>query len=313
MLHYVFKRLLMIVPVMGVVALAVFSLLYLAPGDPAVVMAGEQATPEQIASIRAALGFDRPFLVQFGQWLWRVLRGDLGVSIFTDQPVLHMIGQRLEPTIGLLLMSLVVSVGAAVPFGVLASWAHGKHMDRAFMVVTVLAFSVPVFVIGYALAYVFATQLKWLPVQGYVPLSDGLGGFLRSLTLPALTLGITYAALISRVTRASMLEVLSQDFIRTAKAKGAMPSRILFQHALKNAAIPVVTIIGIGIAHLIGGAVITESVFAIPGLGRLTLDAILHRDYPVIQGVVLVFSAAYVLVNLVVDLTYTLLDPRITY
>jgi peptide/nickel transport system permease protein len=313
MLAYMLRRVLATIPVMAVVALFVFSLLYIAPGDPAAVIAGDQATPADIARIRASLGLDRPFLVRFGEWAWHIGRGDLGTSIFTNLPVRHMIAQRIEPTLSLMLLTLVLSVTVAIPIGVLAAWKQGTLIDRAVMLLAVLGFSTPVFVVGYLLAYVFALKLGWLPVQGYTPLADGFLPFLRSLILPAVTLGGIYIALIARVTRATMLEVLSQDYIRTAKAKGLGNPAILFVHALKNAAGPIVTVVGLGVAQLIGGAVVTESVFAIPGLGRLTVDAILRRDYPVIQGVVLLFSFVYVLVNLAVDLIYTLFDPRIRY
>lgn len=303
----------MAVPVMGIVAAIVFSLLYLTPGDPALVLAGDHATPESIAKLRVSLGLDQPPYIRFAVWLGQMVRGDLGASIFSGETVTHMIGQRLEPTFSLLLYALVISVAVGLPLGVLAAARHGGIADRLLTSFSAVGFSVPAFVAGYVLAFIFATNLKWLPVQGYVPLAEGFLPFLRNLTLPAVTLSLVYAALIGRITRASMLEVLSEDYIRTAKAKGVAPWRILFRHALQNAAVPVVTIIGIGVATLIGSAVITENVFALPGLGRLTVDAVLHRDYPVIQGVVLLLSAAYVLVNLAVDLCYTLLDPRIRY
>lgn len=313
MLFYLCRRILATIPVITVVALVVFSLLYITPGDPAVVIAGDHATAEDIERIRIAIGLDKPFIVRFGGWFWQVLNGDLGTSIFTNQPVAYVIGQRLGPTFSLLTLSLIISILIAVPLGTVAAWKRGKTADRLFTMVTVSAFSVPVFVVGYLLAFAFASSLRWLPVQGYVPPSDGLGPYLQSLLLPAATLGFAYSALIARVTRASMLDVLSQDYIRTATAKGAPLVRVLFRHALKNAAIPIVTVVGLGLANLIGGSVITENVFAIPGLGRLTLDAILHRDYPVIQGVVLIFSGAYIAVNLLVDIVYTVLDPRIRY
>jgi peptide/nickel transport system permease protein len=313
MLTYAFRRVLATIPVMVVVALFVFSLLYIAPGDPAAIIAGDQATPADVERIRASLGLDRPFLVRFGEWAWHVLHGDLGVSIFTNLPVRLMIEQRIGPTVSLLVFTLVLSVLIAVPLGVIAAWKQGTYIDRLVMIVAVLGFSVPVFVVGYLLAYGFALQLQWLPVQGYHPLSDGLWPYLRNLLLPSFALSLGYIALIARITRATMLEVLSQDYIRTAKSKGVGQRGILYLHALKNAAVPVVTVIGLGVAALIGGAVVTESVFAIPGLGRLTIDAILRRDYPVIQGVILMFSFAYVLVNLGVDLLYTLFDPRIRY
>ena len=252
-------------------------------------------------------------MVRFGEWLWQIIHGDLGTSIFTNLPVSHMIAQRIEPTLSLMLLTIVFSIVVAIPLGVLAAWKHGSWIDSAVMMLAVFGFSTPVFVLGYLLAYFFALQLDWLPVQGFHSLSDGLVPFLRNLTLPTIALGLIFIALLARITRATMLDVLSQDYVRTAKAKGVGQREVLFVHALKNAAVPIITIIGNGVALLIGGAVITESVFAIPGLGRLTVDAILRRDYPVIQGVVLLFSFSYVLVNLAVDLTYTLFDPRIRY
>ena len=301
------------IPVMAIVALFVFSLLYIAPGDPAVVIAGDQASPEDIEKIRTGLGLDRPFVVRFGEWSWSILHFDLGTSMFTGLPVTTLIAQRLEPTLSLMVVTLILAVTIAVPMGVIAAWKAGSWIDRSLMAFAVFGFSVPVFVVGYLLAYVFALELEWFPVQGYTPLSAGFGPWLENLVLPAIALGCVYIALIARITRASMLEVLQQDYIRTARSKGMGQGGILFVHALKNAAVPIVTVIGIGVALLIGGAVVTESVFAIPGLGRLTIDAILRRDYPVIQGIVLLFSFVYVLVNLAVDLIYTLLDPRIRY
>jgi peptide/nickel transport system permease protein len=313
MLAYIARRVLATIPVMGVVALFVFSLLYIAPGDPAAVIAGDQASPADVERIRQNLGLDRPFLIRFGEWVWQILHGDLGTSIFTNLPVTTMIAQRFEPTLSLMTITLFFAVIVAVPIGVLAAWKAGTWIDRIIMAFAVFGFSVPVFVIAYLLAFVFALELEWLPVQGYTPLSEGIWPWLENLILPAIALGCVYIALIARITRAAMLEVLQQDYIRTARAKGVGQRGILFVHALKNASVPIVTVIGIGIALLIGGAVVTESVFAIPGLGRLTVDAILRRDYPLIQGVVLLFSFIYVLVNLAIDLLYTLLDPRIRY
>jgi peptide/nickel transport system permease protein len=313
MFAYIARRVLATIPVMAVVALFVFSLLYIAPGDPAAVIAGDQASPADVERIRENLGLDRPFLVRFGEWLWQILHGDLGTSIFTNLPVTTMIAQRFEPTLSLMAITLCLAIAVAVPVGVLAAWKAGTFIDRAIMAFAVFGFSVPVFVIAYLLAYVFALELEWLPVQGYTPISEGLWPWLENLILPAIALGCVYIALIARITRAAMLEVLQQDYIRTARAKGIGQGGILFVHALKNASVPIVTVIGIGIALLIGGAVVTESVFAIPGLGRLTVDAILRRDYPLIQGLVLLFSFVYVLVNLAIDLLYTLLDPRIRY
>jgi peptide/nickel transport system permease protein len=313
MFAYVIRRILATIPVMLIVAFCVFSLLYIAPGDPAAIIAGDQATPADVERIRASLGLDRPFLVRFGEWFWQILHGDLGTSIFTNLPVSHMIAQRIEPTISLMLLAIVFAVAVAIPLGVLAAWKHGSWIDQAVMVLAVFGFSTPVFVVGYLLAYVFALQFNWLPVQGFNSLSTGIVPFLRNMALPTLALGLVFIALLARITRATMLDVLNQDYVRTAKAKGVGQRAVLFVHALKNAAVPIITVIGNGVALLIGGAVLTESVFAIPGLGRLTLDAILRRDYPVIQGVVLLFSFSYVVVNLLVDLAYTLFDPRIRY
>jgi len=312
-LSYALRRLAATIPVMGVVALFVFSLLYLSPGDPAAVIAGDIATEEDIAKIRAKLGLDQPYLVRFGTWLWALFHGDLGTSIFTGLPVTTLIGQRVEPTLALTLCTLVVAVALAVPLGVVAAARAGSWIDRVVMAISVLGFSVPVFVLAYGLVLLFAVGLEWLPVQGYSSITKGLWPFVQHMILPSVALGITYMALIARITRASMLDVLAQDYVRTAHAKGLAPSAVLTRHALKNAAVPIVTIIGIGIALLIGGVVVTETVFAIPGIGRLTVDAILRRDYPIIQGVTLLFSAIYVLVNLLVDMSYTLFDPRIRY
>ena len=298
---------------MAVVAFVVFSLLYLTPGDPAAILAGDAATDEDIRRIREKLGLDEPFLVRFGGWVWGLLHGDLGTSIFTNLPVTHLIGQRIEPSVALLVCTLTVAVLVAVPLGVIAAAKAGTWVDRAVMAFSVLGFSVPVFVLAYILILTFSIQLDWLPVQGYRNLSEGFWPWLRHLILPSIALGTVYIALIARITRASMLDVLAQDYIRTAQAKGLAPNAVLVGHALKNAAVPIVTIIGIGIALLIGGAIVTETVFAIPGIGRLTVDAILRRDYPIIQGVTLIFSAAYVLVNLAVDLSYMFFDPRIRY
>ncbi|MGD9943528.1 MAG: ABC transporter permease [Burkholderiaceae bacterium] len=313
MIAYAVRRILATLPVMAMVALLVFSLLYVTPGDPAAIIAGEHATAEDIARIRTELGLDRPYLVRFGEWAWQVMHGDLGKSVFSGLPVTHMILQRVEPTVLLMIMTMCVSVTLAVPAGVIAAWRNGSPVDRAITALAVFGFSVPVFVIGYLLAYVFALELGWFPVQGYTPMSESFIDAIRSLTLPAITLGAAYAALIARITRATTLEVLSQDYIRTARAKGLGRFAVLFLHALKNAAVPIVTVVGIGVALLIGGSVAAETVFAIPGLGRMTVDAILRRDYPVIQGVLLLFSFSYVLINLAVDLLYSAFDPRIRY
>ena len=313
MLAEIFRRLAATIPVMVVVALAVFALLHVTPGDPAVIIAGDYATADDIARIRTRLGLDQPFTTQVTLWLGRVARGDLGTSIFSGLPVSTLIGQRAATTAWLTLFAMLISVGVGVPVGVLAAWRRGSWIDRAVMVFAVSGFSMPTFWLGFILVYLFAITARWLPVQGYQPLATGVWPFLSHLVLPAVTLSVVYMALIARMTRASMLGVLAEDYIRTAFAKGVAPRGVMIRHALKNASLPVVTIIGIGFALLIGGAVVTESVFALPGLGRLTVDAIVRRDYPVIQGVLLVVSGVYVLINLVVDVLYVVLDPRIRY
>jgi peptide/nickel transport system permease protein len=313
MLRFLASRLLATIPVLLIVAVAVFLLLRLTPGDPAAVIAGDIATTEQIERIRAGLSLDKPIPVQFGIWFGKVLRGDLGESFFFKMSVAQLIAQRLEPTLALALCTIVLAVLTAVPLGVLAAWRHGRWLDRALMGFSTLGFSIPVFVLGYLLIWLVSLELGWLPVQGYRRLAEGFGPFIRHLILPSVTLAVIYIALIARVTRAAVVEALTEDFVRTARAKGLPERRVLIRHALANAAIPIVTVIGIGLALLIGGVVVTESVFSIPGLGRLTVDAVLARDFPTIQAVILLFSVAYVLVNLLIDLSYLLLDPRIRY
>jgi peptide/nickel transport system permease protein len=313
MLSYILRRLAATIPVMFIVAIFVFLMLRLTPGDPAAIIAGDNANAEQVALIRSRLGLDQPILSQFLIWLGNILRGDFGESFFFKKTVAELILGRLEPTLALSLCTITIAVVVAVPLGVLAAYKQGTWIDSIVMGFSVLGFSVPVFVIGYLLIYIFAIKLNWLPVQGYQPISAGFGGFLQRLILPSVTLSVIYIALIARMTRASVLEVLGEDYIRTARAKGQVEVKVLFRHALKNAAVPIITVIGLGIALLIGGVVVTESVFTIPGLGRLTVDAVLARDYPTIQAVILLFSFVYVLINLAVDLVYTLFDPRIRY
>jgi peptide/nickel transport system permease protein len=313
MFRYILRRVLATIPVMGVVAIFVFLMLRLSPGDPAAVIAGDYATSDDIALIREKLGLADPIIVQFWRWIGQIVTGDLGISIFTNLPVTTLIGQRLEPTLMLALTTLTFSVIVAVPLGTIAAWKAGGWLDRGIMVFAVAGFSIPVFVLGYMLFYVIALKGGLLPVQGYRPIGDGLGPFLAHIALPTLTLSMIYIALIARITRASVIEVLQEDYIRTARAKGQSEPLVLLRHALANAAVPIVTVIGLGVALLIGGVVVTESVYNIPGLGRLVLDAVLKRDYPIIQGLILLFSFVYILVNLVVDLLYTILDPRIRY
>ena len=313
MFGYILRRLVATIPVMGVVAVLVFLMLRLTPTDPAAIIAGDNANSEQVAEIRKRLGLDQPIHRQFVIWANRTLHGDFGESFFFKKQVAELIADRLEPTLSLAVMTISLAVLIAVPLGVLAAYRHGGWLDRIVMGFSVLGFSVPVFVIGYALIYVFAIELAWLPVQGYQRISLGIGGWLERLILPAVTLSVIYVALIARITRTSMLEVMNEDYIRTARAKGQTERKVLVRHALANAAVPIVTVVGLGVALLIGGVVVTESVYTIPGLGRLTVDAVLARDYPTIQAVILLFSLSYVLINLVVDVTYTFFDPRIRY
>ena len=311
--QYVARRLVATIPVMAVVAILVFLLLRLTTGDPAAIIAGDNATAQDVAAVRAKLGLDRPIAQQFVIWLRNMARGDLGESFFFKKQVSELILDRVEPTVALSLCTIVLAVILAVPLGIIAAYRRGTWVDRFVMGLSVTGFSVPAFVIGYTLIYVFAIQFGWLPVQGYQRIRQGLGGFLERLILPSLTLSAIYVALIARITRGSVLEVMGADYVRTARAKGVADLFVLLRHVLRNAAVPIVTVVGLGIAVLIGGVVVTESVFSIPGLGRLTVDAVLARDYPTVQAVVLLFSLVYVLINLIVDLTYTVLDPRIRY
>ncbi|GHC94933.1 peptide ABC transporter [Pseudorhodoferax aquiterrae] len=317
MLRFLAQRLAAVVPVLLVVAVIVFLILRLTPGDPAAVIAGNNATNEDIDRIREQLGLSKPLLAQFWIWFSGVLQGDLGYSFYLNKPVTELIGQRIEPTLSLAAGTLLLSVLLAVPLGTLAAWRMGGWLDRILSGFSVAGFSIPVFVVGYVLIYLFAIELQWLPVQGYRrlfgPSSQGVGPWAYQLVLPWVTLSTIYVALIARITRASVSEALTEDYIRTARAKGLRESAVLMRHALANAAVPIATVIGIGVALLIGGVVVTETVYAIPGLGSLTVDAVLNRDFPVIQGVVLFFSVLYVLVNLLVDLSYLVLDPRIRY
>ncbi|MCL4744737.1 MAG: ABC transporter permease [Burkholderiaceae bacterium] len=313
MYAFLARRLLSTIPVLLIVAVLVFMLLRLTPGDPAAIIAGDAASVDQITAIRTELGLNEPIPVQFAIWFGNLVTGDLGQSFYYKSKVTTLIGQRIEPTLSLAALTIMISVAVAVPLGVLAAWRFGGWFDRSLMGFSVLGFSVPIFVLAYLLIWAASLKLGWFPVQGYKRIADGFWPYLHHLILPAITLSVIYIALIARVTRASVLETLGEDYIRTARAKGLPESRVLIRHALANAAVPIATIIGIGIALLIGGVVVTESVFAIPGLGRLTVDAVLARDFPTVQGVILLFSFVYVGVNLLVDLSYVFFDPRIRY
>jgi len=309
---YILRRLLATLPVMAVVAVVVFLMIHLSPGDPAALIAGDLASGEDIDKLRTALGLDQPLWRQFVLWLARLSTGDLGTSIFTQVPVAQLLAQRLEPTLSIACFTMLLTLLVAVPLGTLAAQHAGRWIDRAVMLFAVLAFSVPVFLIGYLLVYAFAIQLPWLPVQGYARLADGTGEWLRTLVLPCVNLALVYIALVTRMTRATLLDVLHEDYIRTARAKGLGVLAVL-GHALRNAAIPIATTVGVGIALLIGGVVVTETVFAIPGIGRLVIDSVQRHDYPVIQSVLLLSAGVYVLINLLIDLSYRLFDPRIQY
>lgn len=313
MWSYLFKRILAVIPVLLVVMVIVFLMLRLTPGDPAANIAGDAATTEDIAQLRIDLGLEEPLLVQFGIYAKNLLRGDFGESFYYKRPVINMIADGVEPTLSLALFTIVLASLVAVPLGTLAAYKQGSWVDRGVMGFSVVGFSVPVFVIGYLLIYFLSVKLEWFPVQGYQHLSEGIGGWAYRLILPSTALSVIFIALIARMTRTSVLEVLNEDYVRTARAKGLPESKVLIKHALRNAAVPIVTVIGIAIGILISGVVVTESVFVIPGLGLLTLDAIQGRDYPTVQALILLFSVVYVGINLIIDLLYTLLDPRIRY
>ncbi|AZY51450.1 ABC transporter permease [Bordetella avium] len=313
MLAFVLRRLLATIPVLIMVAVVVFAILRFSPGDPAIIMAGDGATPERVEQIRQAMGLDQPLLKQFLIWGGNLLQGDMGTSLMSGVPVRELIRQRLEPSLSLAVITLILTLLIALPLGVLAAWRRGKLLDRAVMGFSVMGFSVPVFVTGYLLIWAFAIKLGWFNVQGYTPLSQGFWPYLHRLILPSLALSTVYIALIARITRTSVIEVMGEDFIRTARAKGRGEAGVMLGHALRNAAVPIATVVGVGIALLISGVVVTESVFNIPGLGRLVVEAVLARDYPVIQGLTLFFAFVYVFINLLVDCAYTVFDPRIRY
>ena len=310
---YLVRRLVAVLPVMAVVATVVFLLIHLIPGDPVSVMLGPDATPTQIEATRQALGLNRPLWEQLIGFYGRVLTGDLGQSYFLDRPVSRALWERAEPTLVLMLCALVVAVAIGVPSGTIAAAHRGSAWDRGLMTVSLLGVCIPGFWLSLNFIYFFAVRLGWLPAAGYVSIFSDPAAALRYMVLPAFSLGFSQSALIARISRSCMLEVLQQDYIRTARAKGLSQGTVTWVHAFRNALVPVVTVIGITTAVLIGGAVVTEIVFNIPGLGRLIISAILRRDYPVVQGVVLVIAASYVLINLGVDILYALIDPRIRY
>jgi peptide/nickel transport system permease protein len=313
MTRYLAQRVLAAIPVMVMVATAVFLLLFLTPGDPAAVILGPDAKPEQVAELRARLGLDQPVHVQLVNWYWRLLRGDLGRSIFENRPVTEAIMSRAEPTLLLTTLSMLVAVTLGLTMGLLAALRHGRWQDTGAMLVAIGGVSMPTFWLGLNLIFVFGVLLGWLPVAGYEPLSSGLWESMRYLILPSLTLGLFQAALLARLTRSMMLETLGDDYVRTARAKGLAEQAVVIRHAFRNALIPLLTVIGLIFAALVGGAVITEQVFNIPGVGRMLIQAVARRDYPVVQGVVMIVAALYVLINLAVDVLYGYLDPRLRF
>lgn len=311
MLLFVGRRFLATIPLLVLVSLVVFSFVHVLPGDPAVLFLGEEATPEVLAQFRARLGFDRPLHVQYVEWLSRAVRGDLGRSLRSNQPVTDAILQRLPVTLELLVAALAISLAIAVPMGIVSAVKRNSGVDVASTMFALLGFSLPGFWLGLMLIYVFALVLRWLPPSGFVPLPASVPDNIRSLALPAVTLGTALAALVTRQLRSGMLEVLRQDYVRTAQAKGLSPRLVVGKHALKNALIAVVTVVGLQIGGLLGNTIITETLFALPGVGRLMIDAIFSRDFFVVQGVILFLAVGYVLSNLVVDVIYSFLDPRI--
>jgi peptide/nickel transport system permease protein len=310
---YLLRRALAIIPVMLVVATVSFVLIRLAPGDPASVLAGPDATTEDLAQLRTALGMDQPLPVQLVKWYARLAQGDLGQSIFLRRPVIQAVVERLEPTLLLTLWGIILSIAIGVPAGIVSARYHNTAVDQSFMAVALIGLSIPNFLLGLVMILVFGVWLGWLPVSGYVPLEEGVWLNLRSLLMPAVSLGLVQSALVARITRSSMLDVLREQYILSSRAKGLGERAVIYKHALKNAIIPTLTVIGITVALLIGGAVIIETVFNIPGVGRLIISAVLRRDYPVVSGVVLLIALTYTVINLLVDLAYLLIDPRIRY
>ena len=310
---YILRRILATIPVMLIVAVLVFVLLQIAPGDPADLLSNENTPEDQVEKIRARMGLDRPIPVQLFFWLRNLLQGDLGNSVFSNKPVTGLLAQRAIPTISLAVLIEIVAIGLGVPLGTIAAWKQGSLFDRAIMVFASLSFAVPGFFLGFIVIWLFALKFPILPAGGYVPPSEDLFTFFKHLVLPSIAAGLIVMALITRMTRSSVLEVLREDYVRTARAKGLSENAVLIRHALKNAALPIITVIGLGLAGLLSGVVVIEQVFAIPGFGRLMVDGIVKRDYPIIQGAILVTAAIFVLVNLIIDASYALFDPKIRY
>lgn len=313
MKRYIVQRVLAFIPVVAFVGIFTFSLIHLAPGDPAALLGGQTGTREEIQKIKERLGLDEPLIVQFWVWTKKTLRGDLGESVASRQEITKLIGQRLPPSLWVGTTSQLFAILFGVPLGVLAAWRANSVLDRASMVFAVLAFSIPSFYLAYNLIFLFAVHLQWFPAIGYQPMSDGIWGWAHRLVLPTVSVGLIIAGLLTRITRATMLEVLREDYVRTARAKGLAEGVVLFRHALRNAFAPVLTVIGLGVAALITGLVVTETVFAIPGIGRLVVDSIQRRDYPTIQGLMLMIALGYLTINLIIDLAYVYIDPRIRY
>jgi peptide/nickel transport system permease protein len=311
MFAYAIRRLLLAIPVMLIVATSVFVLLHFAPGDPAGVMLGSDASEEQRLALRERLGLNDPLPVQYVDWLGQAMRGNLGTSLFLDKPVTSALAERAQPTILLGLMSVVVALVIGLISGVLAAYRRGSWLDLTMMGGAMVGIAVPTFVLGLLLMFVFAVELRWLPVAGYKPLSAGLWPCLKYLILPSITLGAAQSAFLGRMTRSMMLEVMGQDYVRTARAKGLTEQTVILRHVLRNAFVPLLTIIGLMFAALMSGAVVTEQIFDIPGMGRLLIQAVTRRDFPLVQGAVLVIAAVYVLINLVVDLLVGVVDPRV--
>lgn len=313
MLRYMIQRFIGMIVVMFLVVTIVFIIVRVTPGDPAAVMLGPEATETDIAQLRGRLGLDQPLIVQYVYYVGQLLKGDLGRSIFLDQPVLTALGDRAEPTFFLTLFSIVIACVIALPIGIYAAYRRGSFIDQAATTLAMLAASIPSFWLGLILMQIFAVRFGWFPVSGYGgPDADFLDRMWH-LSLPAFALGLVSSALILRFTRASMLDVLSDDYVRTARAKGLNERRVILKHALKNALIPIITVIGLTMAVLISGAVVTETVFGLPGVGNLVVSAVLRRDYPVIQGALLIIAALYVLINFAIDMFYLLVDPRVRY